>query len=122
MSNRKFTPEFFAGICNGIVQNTVGHPFDTLKVLIQNRVSIKNMTLSDMYRGYKYPLYNQILTNSFALDLHSKLENYGIKNEFVNGAIIGGVITPFAFFFDVLKIKRQNAHLSYLLNHLFNYI
>ena len=108
MSDKYITPEFFAGICNGIVQNTVGHPFDTLKVLIQNRVSIKNITLSDMYRGYKYPLYNQILTNSFALDLHSKLKIKGIKNEFINGAVIGGAITPFAFFFDVLKIKRQN--------------
>jgi len=108
MYDINLSPDFFAGICNGIIQNTIGHPFDTLKVLMQNKVSIKNITLYDMYRGYKYPLYNQILTNSFALDLHSKLKQAGIKNEFINGGIIGSAITPLAFFFDILKIKRQN--------------
>lgn len=102
------SPEFIAGIFNGIVQNTIGHPLDTLKVLHQNKVSLRGVTLYDLYRGYKYPLYNQILSNSVALDIHTKLRERGSDNEFKNGAITGAVITPIAYFFDVFKIKRQN--------------
>lgn len=109
MYDRRYSPEFIAGISNGIVQNVVGHPFDTVKVLLQNKVNLNNIRITDLYRGFKYPLFNQIISNSVALDTHAKLKKLGIKNEFINGGITGAIITPFAFVFDIFKIKSQTG-------------
>ena len=54
------TPEFMAGICNGISQAVSGHPLDTIKVLQQNNKNWNTLKFKELMRGLQYPLtYNQ---------------------------------------------------------------
>ena len=38
--------DIFAGLCAGITQTAVGHPFDTMKVLLQNKQQFKHYQTS----------------------------------------------------------------------------
>ena len=43
--------DFIPGICAGISQTIVGHPIDTIKVLIQNKKQWIGLPIKDYYRG-----------------------------------------------------------------------
>ena len=101
------TPEFSAGICSGFIQNVVGHPLDTIKVLSQNK-KLHTLNLLNIYKGFSFPLYKLVITNSIAFDLNERLKSNNITNRFITGAITGATISPIVYFFDVFKIKKQN--------------
>ena len=52
--------QLFGGCVAGICQTIVGHPFDTAKVLIQNKMNWKNLSPKEYFRGWKYPLFSGI--------------------------------------------------------------
>ena len=98
--------EMKSGFAAGVTQTIVGHPLDTIKVLIQNKQSIRKLKFRDAYRGWKYPMAMSTLFNSslFPINeyLHKKLDNH-----FYSGFISGGIVSPIVYFFDVGKIKQQ---------------
>ena len=40
----------------GLTEVSIGHPFDTAKVLIQNKKSWWGLPINNYYRGWKFPL------------------------------------------------------------------
>ena len=52
--------DFFSGGCVGLAQVAVGHPFDTAKVLIQNKTPLSGLSISNFYRGWRFPLFRQV--------------------------------------------------------------
>ena len=102
--------DFIAGSFSGFAQIIVGHPLDTVKVILQNTKSFNFRTfpIKDYFRGIKYPLLNSTIINSVTFGTNSHLyEKY--KNHFVSGFLTGLVVTPFVHIQDIGKIQRQLA-------------
>ena len=59
--------EFIAGSLSGLSQNIIGHPFDTIKVLIQNNKWNKNR-IPYLYKGFFYPTALSIIINGITLE------------------------------------------------------
>ena len=98
--------DFLLGAVSGIGQLIVGHPFDTIKVRIQNNASVKNMKLSHYYRGMTYPLISSSIINSIVFGTYYNSLEY-TNNRFLSGMLSGTFCTPIVYFFDVYKTKRQ---------------
>ena len=66
--------DILAGFNAGIAQTVVGHPLDTIKVLIQTKKPIKNLNLRDLYKGWRYPLAMSILFNGSVFPINKKIK------------------------------------------------
>ena len=55
--------EFIAAAGAGLAQVAIGHPFDTIKVNIQNKKNWKQLKPWNLYRGAKYPLVSSTFFN-----------------------------------------------------------
>ena len=55
--------DFLAALGVGISQIVIGHPFDTAKVLIQNKKRWLGLPIKDYYRGFRFPLISVTLFN-----------------------------------------------------------
>tara|TARA_B100001758_G_scaffold205320_1_gene185548 strand:+ start:4721 stop:5374 length:654 start_codon:yes stop_codon:yes gene_type:complete len=110
--------DFIPGICAGISQTIVGHPIDTMKVLIQNKKPWIGLPIKDYYRGFKYPMITGMIFNGFIFPCHVYF--YTITNSnFISGGITGACITPFIYTLENIKIKiqtKQPLNLSVLKN------
>ena len=98
--------EIVSGFCAGLAQIIVGHPFDTIKVLIQNNKPWRGLSFNRYYKGWKYPSASAIFFNCTAFPVYE----YSIKkteNRFISGGFAGLAVTPIAFSFDIGKIKQQ---------------
>jgi len=102
-----------AGFCAGIAQTAIGHPLDTIKVLIQNKQSIKNLRLRDLYRGWRYPMAMSTLFNATVFPINQKIYKY-TDNHYISGFISGIVVSPIVYYFDVGKIKQQTNQILQL--------
>ena len=108
----------------GISQGIVGHPFDTMKVIYQNKSSLNSVKINNMnglYRGLKYPIYANFLTNMTIFPIYEKtkrtiLTNYDITYNktntifwpsYIAGTIGGFLSTPLIYITDLAKIKKQ---------------
>lgn len=104
------TNEIYAGIMSGFSQALIGHPLDTVKVLMQNNTSIKNISIYNLYKGFQYPLYYKIITKGLCFDINNKIQKYEItKNPFLSGFITGIFLTPISHSLDLYKIRRQTS-------------
>ena len=98
--------EFYAGFLVGVSQTFIGHPFDTLKVLYQNKIKIQNINVKLLYRGWGYPLISGCIFNSIVFPVY-EYSYKKTKNTFLSGAMSGIIVSPFVYMFDIGKIKRQ---------------
>lgn len=100
--------DLFAGTVAGLSQVVVGHPFDTIKVLIQNNQfsNIRSLTLRNLYRGSKYPAISSVIFNATVFPIYERSFKY-TKSDALSGALSGLVVSPLQYAFDVGKIKRQ---------------
>lgn len=98
---------FLAGMVSGTFQVISGHPFDTLKVNIQNNNSkYFNLNLKNLYRGMSYPL----ITNTFLVSLQFGVYNNFKENGYSNltSSMFAGLATGITSSpIDRFKIKRQ---------------
>ena len=101
-----FFNEFISGAFAGVTQVLVGHPFDTLKVIIQNNSNIKQFSIKNLYRGVKYPLPQSIICNSIVFSINDNLK-YKFSNRLYSGFISGLCVTPIIFYLDIGKTKEQ---------------
>ena len=101
--------DFISALVAGFTQVGVGHPFDTVKVLLQNGKSIKKLKIRDYYRGSKYPLVSSLIFNSVVFPVYERSEKY-TKSIFLSGMLSGFVVAPIIFSFDVGKIKNQTLN------------
>ena len=101
--------EFIAGSLSGFAQTIIGHPFDTVKVRIQNGHSftLKSLGIKDYFRGMMYPLGFSVFINAVAFSSYSKLLNICNQNHFIAGGLSGLLVSPIIHFQDIGKIQRQ---------------
>lgn len=107
--------EFIAGAFTGFTQIAVGYPFDTLKVLLQNKQSIhySNFKIQHLYRGVKYPLFSNTIINSLLFNSYHNSKSYirhdnkYVNNYFCAGFLSGLFVSPIIFITDIGKTTRQ---------------
>ena len=98
--------DFIAGIAVGINQVIIGHPFDTVKILIQNNKPWSRLSYKDYYRGWKFPLVSSILFNTMVFSVYERTIPY-TQNNWVSGALGGMMVSPIVYVFDMGKITQQ---------------
>ena len=104
MSINKMT-EFFGGCASGVVQSLIGHPFDTIKVLLQtNKPFYRNPF--HYYKGVSFPTTFSILSTGITFDIQSKFFNK-TQSHVIAGFGSGGIVSPLIYYFDVGKIHYQ---------------
>jgi hypothetical protein len=109
--------EFISGMFSGLVQNIIGHPFDTIKVLQQNGKSPFLTNPVHYYRGLQYPTIMMMITQGINFDILHK--SYICTNNYYISGMISGIITsPFHYFFDYYKIKKQMNKDKFSLNEI----
>ena len=90
----------------GISETVIGHPFNTAKVLLQNKKKWWGLPLKHYYRGVKYPLVSGTFFNMTVFPLKERTYKY-TNNYFLSGVIAGIIVSPAMFFVDTFTIKRQ---------------
>jgi len=98
--------DIIAGGMVGFSQVGVGHPFDTAKVLIQNKKPWSGLPLSSYYKGWKFPLLSAAIFNSIVFPIYERTVDY-TNNSFASGFIAGAIVSPVVYIFDVGKIRQQ---------------
>ena len=96
--------DIIGGACVGISQVVVGHPLDTIKVLLQNGKSPFGLPLKHYYYGWKFPLLSSMFYNTIAFPVYERNKKRG---HYIAGAISGAAVTPIVYILDVAKIKQQ---------------
>ena len=98
--------DFISGAAVGLTQVAVGHPFDTAKVLIQNKKPWLGLPISSYYRGWRFPLFSAALFNCTVFPIYERTIDY-TKNSFASGFLAGTAVSPIVYLSDVGKIKQQ---------------
>ena len=94
------------GLVIGLVQSTIGHPFDTAKTLLQNGQTFRNLKPLSYYRGVAYPTAASLAFNVTTFPVFSWMQSK-TKNAYLSGAVAGIAVAPIDYAFDIGKIRRQ---------------
>lgn len=100
--------EYLKGGIIGLSQVIVGHPFDTLKTLVQSKTYVK-ITPSILWRGISYPLAMSTVCNSIIFGTYNESRKY-TESDFVAGATAGLISSFIINPFDLYKIRKQIGH------------
>lgn len=127
---------FLSGSISGIAQTTVGYPFDTLKVRLQNNTTFHNTTFRSLFRGIYFPLVSNTIVNAVLFSSQESIQKFiNYKNKgscyncthkkdtnntnntiipnFFSGFISGALISPIVYFFDIGKtLKQMNKQIT----------
>ena len=98
--------DIIASSCVGLGQLLIGHPFDTAKILIQNKQQWYSLPLSRYYRGWKFPLFYCSIFNVICFTTHERTYKH-TENHLASGLLGGMAISPFAYVLESFKIKHQ---------------
>tara|TARA_X000000950_G_C13725738_1_gene582151 strand:+ start:308 stop:961 length:654 start_codon:yes stop_codon:yes gene_type:complete len=109
--------EFISGMFSGLMQNLIGHPFDTAKVLQQNGRTPFLKNPLHYYRGLQYPTIMMMITQGINFDILHKSYIY-TNNYYISGMLSGIITSPFHYFFDYYKIKKQMNKENFSLNEI----
>tara|TARA_B100000963_G_scaffold155233_1_gene135075 strand:+ start:17431 stop:18084 length:654 start_codon:yes stop_codon:yes gene_type:complete len=90
----------------GISQIVIGHPFDTIKVLIQNKKKWKGLPIKKYYKGWRYPLTESLIFNMTVFPINERVYKY-TNSYFASGLISGTCVFPSAYLFNFYKINKQ---------------
>jgi len=98
--------DFIAGACVGLCQVSIGHPFDTATVLMQNKKKWFGLPFKSYYRGWRFPLVSSSLFNCTVFPAYERSLEY-TQNRTLSGALAGICVTPLLYGFEVGKIRQQ---------------
>lgn len=98
--------DFIAGACVGLTQVSIGHPFDTTMVLMQNNKKWFGLPFKNYYRGWRFPLVSGTLFNCTVFPSYERSLKY-TDNRVLSGAIAGMCIAPILYGFEIGKIRQQ---------------
>jgi solute carrier family 25 (mitochondrial carnitine/acylcarnitine transporter), member 20/29 len=90
----------------GVGQLVVGHPFDTIKVCLQNKTKLPPVSISNYYKGWKFPFAHSLFYNISCFTIHERSYKH-TNNHFISGMIGGACISPITYISDTFKIKYQ---------------
>ena len=93
------------GMC-GLSQTVVGHPFDTLKVRIQNKRYNFRLPIYKYFRGIGFPIISNTIVNSILFYEYGYFKK-NLNNTFLAGFISGVLCSPIIYLFDNGKALRQ---------------
>ena len=96
--------DFIAGACVGLTQVSIGHPFDTAMVLMQNNKKWFGLPFKNYYRGWRFPLVSATLFNCTVFPCYERSLKY-TDNKVLSGAIAGMCIAPILYGFEIGKDK-----------------
>lgn len=99
--------EYIKGGIVGLSQVVMGHPFDTLKTLVQSKTKIK-ITPSVLCRGISYPLAMSTVCNSLIFGTYNETMKY-TESSFIAGATAGLISSFIINPFDLYKIRTQTG-------------
>lgn len=105
--------EYISGSIASAIQTISMYPLDTLKIYNQSNKCVRNIGISCVYKGIKYPLLFDILGGSLLFGTYYNLKKEGYCSEvssIITGIIIGGVLTPI----EIYKTKKQIGIDSYI--------
>ena len=100
--------DFLSSIVASMTQVAVGHPFDTIKILLQNKLPAFRLHPKDYYRGSKFPLVSAAILNSILFPIYERTTPY-TNSPALSGFIGGLIVSPIIYCFDVGKIKQQTG-------------
>ena len=103
MSDKNYLIDFVKGFLVGNAQTIVGHPFDTIKTILQTNNKIN---IFQLHRGMSFPLLSSSLINSIMFGGYGYF-NTLTKNDFISGFASGLIISPIVAPIDKLKIDFQ---------------
>lgn len=89
-----------------LTEVSVGHPFDTAKVLIQNKKPWVGLPFRHYYRGWKFPLFCSAIFSCTVFPMYDYSVQY-TNNFWLSGALSGIIVSPMVFALDTFKIKKQ---------------
>jgi len=89
-----------------LTEVSVGHPFDTAKVLIQNKQPWVGLPFRHYYRGWRFPLFCSSLFTCTVFPMYDYSIQY-TNNFWLSGALSGIIVSPMVFVLDTFKIKKQ---------------
>lgn len=98
--------DVIASSCVGIGQLVIGHPFDTAKILIQNKQKWFPHPIKRYYRGWKFPLFYSSIFNITCFTTHERTYQY-TNNHFYSGALGGLAVSPITYLLESFKIQFQ---------------
>ena len=98
--------EIITGFLMGSSNIIIGHPFDTIKVLIQNKRKWYGFPIKNYYNGWKYPLLFSSIFYCTSFPLVEKTNLY-TTNYWLSGFISGSLLFPIEFIYNIGKIKQQ---------------
>jgi len=99
--------DFIPGICAGIAQTIVGHPFDTIKTRIQNNQPWRNLGVYGYYRGALPIFIGSGILNGIVFPTQQYLTQSRNLPTWIAGGITGFCVTPIIFGFENMKVLRQ---------------
>ena len=92
-----------AGLAAGAAHVFVGHPFDTVKVHLQNQRPWPGFRA--LYRGFSYPLAYACGYNALVFPIVQRSqETYGYA---LSGLMAGACTTPLVYTLDLCAVRRQ---------------
>jgi len=94
------------GLICGIIQSVIGHPIDTIKVLIQNNNKNIKYSFTNLYKGITYPLLNSMFVGYALFGLVDEINIY-YNNYFISGGLSGIFIFPIIQVSEYWKINAQ---------------
>jgi len=107
----------FNSFIAGSVQTIIGHPFDTLKTLVQvnsNKSTkyvyknlIKNKGFFFLYKGFVPPLIGGCIQNSFMFSTEHYFNKLLKNNSFYSGFIAGGITSCIISPIELIKCNLQ---------------
>jgi solute carrier family 25 carnitine/acylcarnitine transporter 20/29 len=106
--------DYAKGSIIGLGQVSVGHPFDTMKVIIQSGGTGK-INPYHYFRGIRYPLTLSTFSNAGLFGIYTTCHNNGLthfQSGIISGAVMSIVMNPFEFW----KVQAQNNHELYKIN------
>ena len=98
--------EIITGTAMGISNILIGHPFDTIKILIQNKQRWYKLPIKNYYLGWKYPLFFSSIFYCTTFPLVEKTYQY-TNNYWLSGLLSGSLLFPMEFIYNIGKIKQQ---------------
>lgn len=132
----EFTNEIIAGTIGGWAQVAIGHPFDTIKVLLQTNHEYKNawncfqktvqtQGLLSLYKGSLSPFVgfgvcNAVVfsTNGYFRRLFSSANDLSLGKIMLAGGCSGAIVSVVNCPFELVKVKLQTSNVIYSLNDL----
>lgn len=97
--------DYCNGAIIGIVQTIVGHPFDTIKVNIQNKIT--NFKYNSLMNGVKYPIYSNVISNLLIFGNYGTLLRHCDNNIFYSSVITGITNSFIINHLDYIKVNKQ---------------